>query len=91
MSGRFDQPDSYSDWDEDPEGPQERDLIDEDEDQTPTVPCPSCREPIPDFADRCPYCGDWVVQSAGQPSHRRPWFIALAILVLLIVLAWSFW
>jgi hypothetical protein len=72
-------------WDEeDAELPQ-----DEDDDETPTVPCPHCHQPVPDFADRCPYCGDWIVQSAGPPG-RRPWFVALVILALLIVLAWVF-
>jgi hypothetical protein len=86
MSARFDPPE-YDDWEDDPEAPQERDLVgqDEDDDETPTVPCPSCHAPIPEFADRCPYCGDWVVQG-GQPPGRAKWFILVAILLLLAFL-----
>ena len=81
MSGRWDQSDPYDAWDEeDPEGPQACDFGDED-DETPTVPCPGCHRPIPDFADRCPYCGDWVVQTAGEPSRRNRWFVIVVIAV----------
>ena len=92
MPGRYEQHDaSEEEWDEeDSEAPQEDDLTDDADDETLTVPCPHCRQPVPDFADRCPYCGDWIVQSAGPSGRHRPWFIALVILALLIVLAWVF-
>ncbi len=90
MSGRFDDSEPYDEeWGAvDPEGPQECDLIDEDEDETPTVPCPRCRREIPDFADQCPYCGDWVVQGAGAPTRRKPWFWLTVILVLAAFVLW---
>jgi len=47
------------DWDDEDPG---------DTDESPTVPCPSCGRAIYDDADRCPYCGDWVVPLA---SHAR--------------------
>jgi RNA polymerase subunit RPABC4/transcription elongation factor Spt4 len=72
-----------NDWiADDPDLPQARDL--DDEQHTPTVPCPNCQQPIPDFADQCPYCGTWVMQSAGVPSRRNPWVAAVVILVLVI-------
>ena len=70
---------------DDPEGPQAGDL--DDEEETPTVPCPSCGEEIPDFADRCPYCGDWVVQGGGR-SARSLLFIAVAVLLIVALLFW---
>ena len=84
MPGHADQPD----WDEDDrDAPQDADLTDEDEDETPTVPCPHCGREIPDFADRCPYCGDWVVQSSGPAARRSFWFILLVAFVVLLILA----
>jgi ribosomal protein S27E len=83
MSGRFEPPEEFDDWEaEDPEGPQGRDLDRDEEDETPTVPCPGCGEQIPDFADRCPYCGDWVVQSAGRRA-RPPLWLIVTVLVLI--------
>jgi hypothetical protein len=83
MPGRYDAPEP-EDWDDDPDAPQARDLVgqDDDDDETPTFPCPSCRAPIPEFADRCPYCGDWVVQGGRLPG-RAKWIILAAILALL--------
>lgn len=76
-------------WEEDdPDAPQARDLTDENDDETPTIPCPNCRRPVPDFADRCPYCGDWIVQSAGTSSRRNPWFIVTLIIALAAFATW---
>lgn len=96
MSSRCDQPEPHEDtwneqgaWDaDDAEAPQERDLFNEDEDETPTVPCPDCRRPVPDFADRCPYCGNWIIQTAGHSPRRTPWFIVLVIVIVLALLGW---
>jgi DNA-directed RNA polymerase subunit RPC12/RpoP len=77
-------------WDEnDRDAPQARDLTDEDADETPTVPCPHCGREIPDFADRCPYCGDWIVQSSGPPAHRTLWFTLFVVVAILLILV--FW
>ena len=86
MPNCYDEPD-HNEWQDDPEGPQACDLTDDDEDETPTVPCPGCQRPIPDFADRCPYCGDWVVQRAGT-NGLRPWLIVVAVVLIVAFLAW---
>jgi DNA-directed RNA polymerase subunit RPC12/RpoP len=89
MPGRFDPADSHdAGWEaEDPDAPQERDLTDDEEDETPTVPCPHCRREVPDFADRCPYCGEWIVQSSGAPAGRSAWFILIVLIAVLLILA----
>jgi hypothetical protein len=75
-------------WDEDDrDAPQESDLVDEDEDETPTVPCPRCGREVAEFAERCPYCGDWIIPSAG--GGRRPlWIVVAAIMALAAFLVW---
>ena len=90
MAARHD-PDEFDaeSWDAgDPDGPQARDISNGDDDETPTVPCPSCRRPVPDFAEKCPYCGDWIVPSAGRPARHSTWFAAAALIALLAFVAW---
>lgn len=87
MSGQFDEQ-MDDEWGVDPEGPQERDLVDEREDETPTVPCSNCGRPVPDFADKCPYCGDWILQSAGASRRRSLWFILIVLAVLAAFVYW---
>lgn len=88
MTPPYDPPDEEQDWELDPDGPQECDLVDPlDDDAPPTVPCPSCCRDIPDFVDRCPYCHDWILQSAG-PRHRPPWLFLAAVLALATLLTW---
>lgn len=89
MSPRYGQSDYDEAWDEDdPDAPQARDIDGENDDETPTTPCPSCRRPVPDFADRCPYCGDWIVQGSGTPARRSAWFIIALLVALAAFAAW---
>ncbi len=83
--------DAYEAWDDDRDLPQERDLVDDDDDQTPTVDCPSCGREIAEFADRCPYCGDWVVAGGdtSTAASRRLWPIVVVI-ILIAGLLWVY-
>lgn len=74
---------------DDPDGPQACDLTHQDDDETATVPCPHCGEDVADFADRCPYCGDWIVPG-GQAgvSSRGLIFAAVVVLAILALLYW---
>jgi len=74
-------------WDDDAEDPQDCDF-DEEGEETPTVPCPSCGAEIPDFADRCPYCGDWVIQGGNtSPKRGVPWVVIVVLLVIALILS----
>lgn len=90
MAARFAQSDSDDEaWDEDdPDAPLAADLDDDRDEETPTVPCPRCRRQIPDVADRCPYCGDWVVQGGGTARRRRVWLVVIACLIIAAFLTW---
>jgi len=67
--------------------PLEADQTDDDE-EVDTVACPSCRREIAEFAERCPYCGDWVVRGRGAGSQRDVLFTIVAILLVLVILYW---
>ena len=60
-----------------------------DEDHDETVPCPHCREPVYEDAERCPHCGRYLTRE--DAPRRRPWWLAIGVLICLwIVLRWLF-
>lgn len=63
---------------DDDEGPQECDLADDDDDD-PTVPCSNCRREVSELAERCPYCGEWLVAGPAAPRFGR---IGVVLLIL---------
>ncbi|MGD8451780.1 MAG: zinc ribbon domain-containing protein [Phycisphaerae bacterium] len=78
--------DEYEEDGYDPEEPDGADL--DDDDETVTVPCPHCGEEIPETADRCPYCGDWVVQGGEHGAvSRGPAYVVLLVACILLIVA----
>lgn len=73
----------------DPDAPQECDLEAFSDDRTPTNPCPKCGDDMPDFADRCPYCGEWVVQGGERRATRS--VVIMIVVVALLVAALLVW
>jgi predicted nucleic acid-binding Zn ribbon protein len=70
-------------WDEDET--EDSDLEDENDD---TVPCPYCRRPIHEDAQRCPHCENYL-SAEDRPPRRQPlWILLTAGLCLLIVMLW---
>jgi hypothetical protein len=59
----------------------------EDEDRVETVPCPYCRRPVYEDAERCPECGNYLSRE-DVPARHPPWLVLGAIVCLLIVLGW---
>jgi len=80
------------DWRDD-EGPGEHDLEPDEEDvgddpEDDQLPCPSCGRMIFDDADRCPYCGDWIMPLAAATACGRGtwvWWTALVLAVVLLI------
>jgi hypothetical protein len=69
------------DWDDldDPDEP--------DDEDDETVPCPYCREPVYEDAERCPGCGHYL--SREDAPWRRPWWLVAGVVVcLLVILMW---
>ena len=66
--------DTEGDWD-DEFGPEDDDEFDvsADEDDT-TIPCPYCRRPIHEEAERCPHCEQYISGEDTPPAQNRGGF-----------------
>jgi hypothetical protein len=53
-----------------------------------TVPCPYCRRPIHEDAQRCPYCEHYISDEDAPAGHKSWWLIAGALLCLAVVAWW---
>ncbi|MGB9626706.1 MAG: zinc ribbon domain-containing protein [Phycisphaerae bacterium] len=53
-------------------------------------PCPACGRSIYDDAEKCPYCGEWITPPGTAETRSRSWFwpILVALLVVVILMAW---
>lgn len=72
------------DWDDSDDA--DEDYGDTDDDDT--VPCPYCRRPVYEDAERCPYCERYL-SGEDVPPARKPWWVILgAILGLYAVYRW---
>jgi hypothetical protein len=54
-----------------------------------TVPCPHCRKPVYEDAERCPSCGAYLSRE-DVPWRRPVWLIVGVIAGLVIVAYWTF-
>jgi len=72
------------DWDEPEDDGWEPDVDEEwqpdPEDEDETTPCPHCKAPVYDQAERCPACG-WYISEEDAPPSRRPWWIVLGVIL----------
>ena len=77
--------DHDDDWEEDESaGDEEGDSDDDDY----TVPCPYCKRPIYEDAQRCPYCERYLSDEDAPPARKPWWVIAGAVLCLYVVYRW---
>ena len=67
-------PDDEDDWDDDFDADEGDDLDASDDEDEPTVPCPYCRRPIHEEAERCPHCEHYISEEDAPPA-RKPWWI----------------
>ena len=83
-----DDSDDADDFDVDPEEPQECDLEDEGdcEDAYDVEPCPNCGKDVSELAERCPYCGEWIVQGPAKISPRSLAFMVLGVFLILLII-----
>lgn len=50
------------------------------DDESETVPCPSCGEPIYEDSEHCPYCGEYVTFSTSAWEGRPLWWIVQGLI-----------
>jgi hypothetical protein len=73
-------PSHADDWDE-----EHLDDFDEDDD---TIPCPHCREPVYEDAERCPHCERYLSQEDAAGVRKPLWIIIGAAAALAVVYIW---
>jgi hypothetical protein len=75
------------DWEDEGDGwtpdDEDEEWVPDEDDEEPTAECPHCHEPVFDQAERCPHCG-WYISEKDTPPARRPWWIALGVVLALI-------
>jgi len=77
----------------DEEGPGEHDahLIDHDEGENDTTPCPRCGTELLAFADRCHRCGAAFEQEAWLAHGEGRWPRLSVVAVVLVIAALAIW
>ena len=58
-----------------------------DDDELELLPCPACGKLIYEEADACPYCGEYVTHSTSAFAGKPIWYVALAIIGVVAVIA----
>jgi hypothetical protein len=72
------------DWDDEDEDAS----WDEQGDDDYTMPCPYCKRPIHEDAQRCPYCEKYISEEDAPPVRKPWWIIVGAAIGLYIVYRW---
>lgn len=75
-------------WNDADDDLDDREYPDADDDDDETVPCPHCREPVYEDAERCPHCGKYLSRE-DAPWSKPAWLVAGVAVCLAIVLWWS--
>ena len=70
---------------DDPEAPDPADRNDD----PAEVPCPYCKRQIDEDAEQCPFCGAWL--SAEDAPQSRPWWWAVALVLLVLLVLGYLW
>jgi hypothetical protein len=84
----------HDDEDDDLDRSEFPDRDDEEGEDDDTMPCPYCRQPVYEDAERCPHCENYLSRE-DAPPQGKPWWIVIGLLVCLIIAAgwvgiWSF-
>jgi hypothetical protein len=58
------------------------------DDDDATIPCPYCKHPIHEDAQRCPYCEQYISEEDAPPTRKPWWIIAGTLVCLYVVYRW---
>ncbi len=59
------------------------------DDNSETIICPGCQADVYEYAEQCPYCGDYLLATSNVWSGRSWWWIVLGLLGIISVI-WTF-
>jgi hypothetical protein len=59
-----------------------------DEDDDETVPCPHCRQPVYEDAERCPHCERYLSQEDAPVGRKPVWIVIGTVAALIVVYMW---
>lgn len=80
--------DSDDEQDYDPDDPETYPAGVYDDDGPASVPCPYCKRPIFEDAERCPHCENYVSREDSPPGSKSKFWFVLMVLALLAAAAW---
>ena len=75
--------DHEDDWEEDESAWDDTDEGGDNDDDT--IPCPYCKRPIYEDAQRCPYCEHYLSEEDAPPA-RKPWWVIVGVVLCLYVI-----
>ena len=89
----YDDETSEAEYADDPELPDASDMDDlDDEDvaegDSETVPCPHCRRPVYESAERCNHCGRYLSEEDAPRRHPKWLVLGVVLCLVIVLLAW---
>jgi len=77
-----------TDWEEDDLDEDSWEDVPDDDDESVTLPCPSCGAEVYEDADICPVCGEFIIRSSRVWEDRPVWYVVLGLIgIAAVVLA----
>jgi hypothetical protein len=80
--------DREDDWEDDDWEEDESSWDEGSDDDDYAMPCPYCKRPIHEDAQRCPYCEHYLSEEDAPPARKPWWIIVGAVICLYAVYRW---
>ena len=83
MNDEWDEEDYIEGWGED-----EHDSYTSEEDDW--IQCPNCQSEVYHDAQRCPECGEYIIDSASPSKSKPLWVVVIAVILVILFLIQGF-